>query len=437
MANLSVYNLGSLGVNVDKDFVHLEDGELTSAQNAIKDPLGVVGGITKRLGLINFNSSASGGTIAGGVGVPLPFTRRIYIAQFSGGGANFLSSTTGFTTAATQSTTPSEPVKNAKLGSFYNAITSSNGVTYGKNACNYGNAFIYAVNNYTQGTTAPTLFLYDGSMDRLLLTVPTNTDVGVVSQTVMWMLINSNYLYFSVHDSGTDGGGGASTFVGSVYRYDLNTNTIIKLGATFPTGYLPYTLCWANDRLWVGTVTSAGEGGAGKVYWIRPGVDTTWTLDKTFGSEIFPTTILSFNGELYVGTYTTAGGSATVDKRSTAGVWSTVDTAGGTVPTTENFYAGFIQFSTSLYVGFTEIGVTGSRIRKFDGSSWTTAKTSSNSVAYNTSFIDNSVIYFWSTNTSNTEAFLSSANGSAWTDRTTNITPGGNRAGTGAAVIVI
>jgi hypothetical protein len=37
---LNCYNLGSLGVNVDKNPVQLEDGELTKAQNAIHDPTG-------------------------------------------------------------------------------------------------------------------------------------------------------------------------------------------------------------------------------------------------------------------------------------------------------------------------------------------------------------------------------------------------------------
>lgn len=436
---LSIYNLGQLGVNVDKDPLQLEDGELASAQNVIPNPIGD-GALVNRPGLVKLNSVAAADTstgIIGGVGVPLPFARRIYLAQFSGGGANWLTSTGAYATTATSATTPSEPVKSSKLtASFANAITSSNGATYGKNACNYGNTLIYASNNYTQGTTAPTVFSYDGSMDRLLFTVPTNPDAAVVSQAVMWLLVNNGVIYFSTHDTGDNGGAGASTYKGAVYQYTVSTNTITKLGATFTTGYLPYTLCWANDRLWAGTVTSAGEAGTGKVYWIRPGVDSAWTLDKTFAADVFPTTMLSFNGELYVGAYTVAGGSAIVQKRTTAGVWSTVDTAAGTVPINENWYGGLIKFGTSLYVGFTEVGVTASIIRKFDGTTWSSVKSSSAAVIYNSSFTDNSVLFFWGINGANTDAFVTSSDGTTWTSRITNITAGGNRPGSGIGVIV-
>lgn len=439
MGTLAVYNLGQLGVNVDKDPIQLEDGELATAQNVIPNPIGE-GGIVNRHGLVKLNSAAAADTsvgIVGGVGVPLPFARRVYIAQFSGGGATWLTSANAFATAATQASVPAATIKTGKLtGSFSNAITSSNGATYGKTGVNYGNTIIYATDNYTQGTTSPTIASYDGSMDRLLLTVPTNPSTGLVPQAVMWLLVNNGYLYFSVHDTGTNAG--VPTFVGSVYSYNLTTNIITKLGATFATQYLPYTLCWSNDRLWCGVTSFAGNGNTGKVYWIRPGVDTTWTLDKTFAVDVFPTTMLSFNGELYVGTYTTAAVvNAIVQKRTTAGVWSTVDTAGGTVPTGENWYAGAIQFGTSLYIGYIDLGApTAPKIRKFDGTTWSTVKTAANAVIYNASFTDNGVLYFWSVGTSNTETFLTSANGSAWTDRTTNITAGGNRPNSGAAVIV-
>ncbi len=433
---LTIYNLGQFGVNVDKDPVELEDGELTAASNMIPSPTGD-GAIINREGLVKFNSAASADTsvgIVGGIGVPLPLSRRIYLAQSGAGGATWLTTTTaGFTSAATQATVPGAPAR--PTGVTSDIISSLHGVTYAKVAANFGNTLVYASNNYTQGVTSPKVNIYDGSMDRPLFTVPTPTS-GVVPQTILWLVITSGYIYFSVYDAGDNGGGGASTFVGSTYQYTIATNTIKKLGVTFPTGYLPYTLCWANDRLWVGTISSAGESATGKVYWIRPNVDTSWTLDKTFGTDIFPTTMLSFNGELYVGTYSYAGGSAIIQKRSTAGVWSTVDTAAGTSPTGENWYDGMIQFGTSLYVGYKENGATGSKIRKFDGTSWTTAKSSINSVTYNTSFTDNGVLYFWGEEGINTEAFLSTTDGTTWADRTANVIVGGNRPFTAAGVII-
>lgn len=437
--NLSVYNLGQLGVNVDKDPLQLEDGELATAQNVIPNPIGD-GGLVNRHGLVKLNAVAAADTstgILGGIGVPLPFSRRVYVAQFSGGGANWLSSTGAFATAATQATTPGEPAKTGKLGSFYNAITSLTSPTYGRVACSYGNTIIYAANNYTQGTTAPPVFYYDGSMDRLLFSVPTNPDAAVVSQTVIWLLVVGGYIYFSTHDTGDQNGGGACTYKGAVYQYNVATNSITRMGATFPTGFLPYTLCWSNDRLWVGTISGAGKSTAGKVYWIRPSIDAAWTLDKTFSNDFYPTTMCSFNGELYVGTYAFTGSSAIVQKRSTAGAWSTVDTAGGTSPSGENWYGGLIQFGTSIYVGYFDNGAPSApKIRKFDGSSWSTVKTASNSVIYSHSFVDNGVLFFWAANSVNAETFLTTTTGSAWTDRTANIIPGANRASTGAAVLV-
>ena len=67
---LFINGLGLKGVNVDLSPLHLDDLHLRKAQNAISDPLGVEVGITKRPGLIKFNSSAAAGSILGGIGVP-------------------------------------------------------------------------------------------------------------------------------------------------------------------------------------------------------------------------------------------------------------------------------------------------------------------------------------------------------------------------------
>jgi hypothetical protein len=85
MPDLIVFNLGEKGVNVDKNPLAMDDAELRKAQNVIRDPLGVEGGITNRPGLIKFNSVAANGTILGGVGVPLQNlvtgTRFLYIGR--------------------------------------------------------------------------------------------------------------------------------------------------------------------------------------------------------------------------------------------------------------------------------------------------------------------------------------------------------------------
>lgn len=71
MGQLSIYNLGQNGVNVDKSSLHLDPSELRKAQNIIPDPLGVDGGLKNRPGLEHFNANAAAGSILGGIGVPL------------------------------------------------------------------------------------------------------------------------------------------------------------------------------------------------------------------------------------------------------------------------------------------------------------------------------------------------------------------------------
>lgn len=68
---LSVYNLGQGGVVIDKSALHGDDTELRNAQNAIRDPLGVEGGLKNRPGLVKFNTNVAAGAVLGGIGVPL------------------------------------------------------------------------------------------------------------------------------------------------------------------------------------------------------------------------------------------------------------------------------------------------------------------------------------------------------------------------------
>jgi hypothetical protein len=75
MPTLTLFNFGAEGVNVDASDLHMKDGELRKAQNAISDPLGNQGGLKNRPGLTRFNALAANGSILGGISVPLPDTR--------------------------------------------------------------------------------------------------------------------------------------------------------------------------------------------------------------------------------------------------------------------------------------------------------------------------------------------------------------------------
>lgn len=71
-SKLNVYNLGEKGVNVTVSPIHLEDGELTSGQNAVYDPKGEEGGLRQRDGMTKLNSTAAAGAIKGFISLPLP-----------------------------------------------------------------------------------------------------------------------------------------------------------------------------------------------------------------------------------------------------------------------------------------------------------------------------------------------------------------------------
>lgn len=70
MPPLKVYNMGSNGVNVDKNPTELDDNELRQAQNAIRVE-GTGAGIRKRPGLVEFNTDPAAGAVSGGITVPL------------------------------------------------------------------------------------------------------------------------------------------------------------------------------------------------------------------------------------------------------------------------------------------------------------------------------------------------------------------------------
>ena len=74
MGKIGVYKVGSLGVNVDKNPLDLDDQELRQAQNAYENKLGAEGGLSKRLGLVKVNTTTAAGDVLGGIGVPLPYT---------------------------------------------------------------------------------------------------------------------------------------------------------------------------------------------------------------------------------------------------------------------------------------------------------------------------------------------------------------------------
>jgi hypothetical protein len=351
------YKFGQAGVNVDASPAHHGPDELLQAQNAIRDPLGVGGGLKNRPGLTKFNASGLGGSVLGGMGgspvVPID-ARTLYLAQQTGGGAENWYSTSNLFGASAQATAiaswqdPTDYYANGaqvcRMGVFFNL------------------QLFYAAAGYTVGTTSPTIRAFNGVDDREITRLIPATTKGITG-----MFAQKGVMYVLTLDSGTTD----ADYVGRCFRM-TETGQLVQLGTAFTTGYVPTALAVQNGIVYVGLsrTTTTNEGA---IYRINPLDETTWTLDLTCDADDYLITALqSFQGKLYATTKN--GGAATKGKiktRSVAGVWSTVDS------TTNNSgsYEGLAEFSGALYASSKNYGAASSTavIRKStDGASWST-----------------------------------------------------------------
>ena len=256
------------------------------------------------------------------------------------------------------------------------------------------NSVLYYVggyDDYTVGTDAPVLRAYDGYSDRVVLRIPKNPDVSATAhpKAIVSLLAANGRIYVSTFDGGAQGASGG-TIRGSVYEFDPATGALVKLGASFPAGYLPYSLCWAYGRVWCGTaINQLDDNTAARVYFFRPDVDTSWTLDETFATdEGICAALAIFQGKLYAALMFTddaGGGTANLYTRTTAGAWSSSDS--GTMTANVGGYKSLLVWppengpvtspTPALYAVRANIsGDAGNGcLRKFDGSSWSTITT--------------------------------------------------------------
>lgn len=325
------YKLGHGGVNVDASPAHLRPDELLQAQNAIRDPLGVDGGLKNRPGLTKFNGTTLGDVVIAGITVPslIPIdTRTIYLAEQNGASAEkWYKSTDMFATSSEETLIgawqdPSAYFANAaqvsRMGVFFN------GQLY------------YASADYTSGSTSPKIRVFNGTDDRELSKLLPTTTLGITG-----MFAQKGYLYILTLDSGTSD----ADFSGRVFRMS-ETGELTQIGTAIATGYVPMTLAVHGGLVFVGTgrLTTTNEA---RVYRINPLDETSWTLDNTFAADDYIITSLqSFQGLLYATTKNGgAGTKGKVVQRSVAGVWSTVDSTvnnGGS-------YEGLAEFGGYLY----------------------------------------------------------------------------------------
>lgn len=439
MGQINVYNLGKLGVNVDKSPVHLEDGELTKAQNVIRNQLGHEGGIEKRPGLTKFNAVAAGGSVLGGIGVPLSLltntvggttlaggpSRTIYVGRqvtASGIGASrgWWKSTDRFATAASAilSSSPANPrseqIELLATGGLLGTLIGSPAAS-----CVLRNKLYYASDDYTTGAGAP-IRVFDGVVDAEFARVTPGATTAIANSFgVMSMLaVNDDTIYVTVFSDAT---GTAET--GIVLKLNIATGVLAPLGTiTLSARHVPYALGWHAGRLWMGTV-AADSSGPGQIFWIRPGIDTSWTLDRTMSLGIGCTSLTSFQGQLFAGSLATGGGNMVVEARSSVGAW----TASLTIAAAESkAFLGAIVFQSNLYIASYQFTTATTFIKKFNGSVWSNAFTGVGATnrAFPSAFTDGTLVYFVGGGNATDAGMETSPDGTTWTDRASSLTAG-------------
>ena len=333
---LDIYNLGSAGVDVDRSAIHLEDGELISAQNAVQ---GDDGTLTKRDGLTKYDSTAGAGSILGFVAAPLgpgpadgtSDETTYYIPNAAG---TWFKTTNSFSTSAT----------NSVLGAA-KADTA---------AATLNNRLYYV-------STAETVRVFDGVQDSLFFDPPS------FATTVAGVWVSNGTLYSSIQDGTTTG-----------YVIELDSfGRMTQIGAAIPASFLVSKLIYHSNNIYAACVTSAP--GQLRVYTIRPATATTataWTLDYTTSgfTSVSSGSLASFKSLLYLGVAPAVGDTAVVYSRSATGTYSASDTATGTA----SDVTSLIVYKGSLYAAFSHYSGTGTAnvMRKTtNGSSWSTAAT--------------------------------------------------------------
>jgi len=389
---LAVYGLGRGGCNVDKSPIHLEDNELTKAQNAVQSKqsstgTGTDGGLVKRPALTKYNAASGAGSIPGVVNVPLgpgPGTTTddkvtYYIALQVGTTPFWRISTDSFSTSATTT------VINTRI-----ATSSINGSAM-LNGRLYYLADTVGINR--------SIRVFDGAQDRLFSSLPTG-------YTFLRLFALKGALYVGVANG---------TSAAYVYKLDSD-GRLYQIGAALPTAIVDFHgLAYHNSDLYV---TGKETGVAGKIYRIREFVATTataWTLDYTHPDAAgIVYAMESFKGNLYA---TRGGAGATTGamlKRSAAASYSVVDDY-LSVPSLGHSVK---EFNGSLYSWISQYNNGNNAIRSSsDGSSWAFTFLPGNANAFIAQFfvVGNKLFVWKDGGTSNSSSAYYTTNGSSWT----------------------
>lgn len=372
MPDEKIYDLGKLGVHITPSPTHAPKGSLAFAQNAHLDPEGEEGGLGKRPSMTSFVSSL--GSVSGLIHVPIGLTSpKLYAALQATSVPGWQASTDGTTWA--NDSVIGVPAQSTKIDQL---SASLGGLSPNQPCASYHGKVYYPGNDYIPfndaGHTPPTIRVYDGVTDLQIAQIPYHPGATVGSNSIVITAIHvhRDSLYVATADDSTG-------TKGRVFELDPVTGTLTQLGESFGTatgelaGGVPWSLASLGQKLFAGTHNLGGAPTA-HAYWIRPGVDSTWTDDHTFTTgEGHVLSMVSYHGLLYAGVSADLGLTARVLKRDQAGAWTSSDDMGSTAPVGYDYYDGLVVYQDELYaVRFQRSGTPTFEIRKYDGSSWST-----------------------------------------------------------------
>jgi hypothetical protein len=383
---IKLYNLGERGVNLTPSPLHQEPGDLIQGQNAVTNPEGGLGGLAKRPGITALTAAPLAGAIGGLAHVPLPDPganlsagqNGIYFPKFGYGpdGFRWARSTDGVDFATHYVDLMLVELLLHEIPNVTDGLVCTSPAYCSLPGRLY--FWSYHVTTYQAGTG---ISRRQGSVTAQLLKIPASQSAGAVAyiQGVKGFHILDEMVYFCTHE----GQLATPHTHGRVFRFDPRDDTLLQIGPAWGPNAgeespgVPWFLTTYLGRLWCATMGTAGA----KVYWIRPGVDTTWTLEDTLlaATDLCYTDMAVYRGCLYVAT---AGvdpanaASVIVRKRTPGGTWSTVRTA--SAPALLGSYSQLVTYGDYLYC--THIPSRGAdpqpeiTIDRYDGTTWTNVK---------------------------------------------------------------
>lgn len=321
---------------------------------------------------------------------------------------------------------------------------------YGKPGCidTIGTTGLYYAGNtgdQIAGTGPPTVYRTDGATNALLATIPKNItaaasiDGATPNGTVRNAIVDMHYgydgfIYICVKDKYT--GQNVAGSIGRVFRMAPLTGALVEWNMGPTPGpaevftHIPYTSCYFDGKLYVGTFPDAINESA--QVWATDGdsaVQETAFTGPAAHNYGFIASSCIYNGRLWMG----LGEWATVPQfvslvSRRPGVPLSAWDAGFTVSTAGaangSSFISLVVFGDSLYAGFIEVGVVG-RVYKITannpGDPLSTSFTTSivlNGLSYAPRlWVDDGVLYSISEGDSSAPPCHVTTDGTTWTDK--------------------